>query len=131
MLRAANIDEWDIPKTPEGRPMRKAAYVVPPEDSESEEDTEVEEPRRKIAKRYRHERDDSDDEDDIPLMELKKRLKARDEGAREQLHSESKDASLDESRLDEIEPLDLLAPDDNTDIIANLSRMRVPMRQCR
>ena len=32
----------------------------------------------KLAQKYRHENEDSDSEDDIPLMELAKRIKARD-----------------------------------------------------
>lgn len=35
LLRFANIDEWDIPKDDGGRPLRKAAYVMP-QDSESD-----------------------------------------------------------------------------------------------
>jgi hypothetical protein len=36
LLRLAKLDEWEIPKNDQGRPLRKAAYVVPPE---SESDT--------------------------------------------------------------------------------------------
>ena len=76
-LNPVNLDEWDIPCTKDGRPMRIAAYVIPPDESTSEEDdSEPEEPMKKIVKRYRKERGDSDEEDDIPLMELSKRLKA-------------------------------------------------------
>lgn len=35
LLRFAKIDEWDIPKDDDGRPLRKAAYVMP-QDSESD-----------------------------------------------------------------------------------------------
>lgn len=35
LLRFAKIDEWDIPKDDGGRPLRKAAYVMP-QDSESD-----------------------------------------------------------------------------------------------
>ncbi len=60
--------------------MRKAAYVIPHEDSESEEESDREDdPLSKIARKYVRERENSDDEEDIPLMELAKRLKAREE----------------------------------------------------
>ena len=76
-LNPVNLDEWDIPCTKDGRPMRMAAYVIPHDESMSEEDdSELEEPMKKIVKRYRREREDSDEEDDIPLMDLSKRLKA-------------------------------------------------------
>lgn len=101
LLRLAPIDEWKIPQDAEGRPIRKAAYVVPPEsetknsdneDSEidldpqpineslsnSDEEPSEKAPLSKLAKRYRKERDDWSSEDDIPLMELSKRIKQRD-----------------------------------------------------
>lgn len=37
LLRFAKIDEWDIPQDDDGRPLRKAAYVMP-QDSESDND---------------------------------------------------------------------------------------------
>jgi hypothetical protein len=48
LLRLAKLDEWEIPKNDQGRPLRKAAYVVPPE-SESdtpESDGESDNPER-------------------------------------------------------------------------------------
>lgn len=103
LLRFAPIDEWKIPQDAEGRLIRKAAYVVPPEpETETEnsdnEDSEIdldpqpineslsnsdEEPSEKVplsklAKRYRKERDDWSSKDDIPLMEFSKRIKQRD-----------------------------------------------------
>lgn len=103
LLRFAPIDEWKIPQDAEGRPIRKAAYVVPPEpETETEnsdnEDSEIdldpqpineslsnsdEEPSEKVplsklAKRYRKERDDWSSKDDIPLMEFSKLIKQRD-----------------------------------------------------
>lgn len=46
LLRLAPIDEWKIPQDTEGRPIRKAAYVIPPEpETETEnsdnEDSEI------------------------------------------------------------------------------------------
>lgn len=103
LLRLAPNDEWKIPQDAEGRPIRKAAYVVPPEpETETEnsdnEDSEIdldpqpineslsnsdEEPSEKVplsklAKRYRKERDDWSSEDDILLMKLSKRIKQGD-----------------------------------------------------
>ena len=45
LLRLAKIDEWDIPKDDNGRPLRKAAYAAAPE---SESDTESEEQNANI-----------------------------------------------------------------------------------
>ena len=100
MLRAANIDEWVIPTSTDGRPLRKTAYVIPPEDSSDEEssDTDQEGPYEKLAKKYQKERDDSDEEDNIPLMELAKRLKARDAIKQEENEESNRDSSVDESR---------------------------------
>ncbi|MES9884949.1 MAG: hypothetical protein ABW185_29245, partial [Sedimenticola sp.] len=101
LLRAAHIDEWDIPKTADGRPLRKAAYVVPPEDSESEDEGEESDhedsPLSKVAQKYVRERDNSDDEDNIPLMELAKRLRWRKQRMAEQElgHSEDSDSEDD------------------------------------
>ena len=100
MLRAANIDEWVIPTSTDGRPLCKTAYVIPPEDSSDEEssDTDQEGPYEKLAKKYQKERDDSDEEDNIPLMELAKRLKARDAMKPEENEESNRDSSVDESR---------------------------------
>ena len=35
-LRKANLDDWEIPKDNSGKPSRKATYVVPPEDSDTD-----------------------------------------------------------------------------------------------
>ena len=100
MLRAANIDEWVIPTSTDGRPLHKTAYVIPPEDSSDGEfsDTDQEGPYEKLAKKYQKERDDSDEEDNIPLMELAKRLKARDAMKQEENVESNRDSSVAESR---------------------------------
>ena len=55
--------------------MRKTTYVVPPEQSDSDEEQPV---PQDVAVRHRiQEREDSSDEDDIPLMELRRRLRTR------------------------------------------------------
>ena len=85
----AKIDEWSVPTNKEGRPMRKAAYVVPPSGSESESDSELEPPPvkrrlvRKADKTHEQSRQvrsemysDSDNpDDDIPLREIQKSLR--------------------------------------------------------
>ena len=80
-MARAKIEEWQIPKTAGGLPRRRAAYVVPPTDSDesSQEssDSEPENPRKKLVKLERKEREDSGDEEDIPLMELATRLRER------------------------------------------------------
>ena len=87
-----------------------AAYVIPPEasDSSSESDPEVNVPLNKLAQTYRHEREDSDSEDDIPLMELAKRIKAKDQLEIESQNTceENMDSMSDQSsrdmRVDEV-----------------------------
>ncbi|XP_069114496.1 uncharacterized protein [Argopecten irradians] len=75
-LRIANVDEWELPKDNIGRPLRKSTYVVPPESSseESEEETSL----KRVIRYRRQERSDSDSGDDIPLMELRQRLRTRE-----------------------------------------------------
>ena len=101
MLRAANLDEWNIPTTHDGRPLRKTAYVIPPENSSNEDDSDFEQegPYEKLAKKYQKERDDSDDEDSFPLMELSKRLKARK--AIEQQENEDSSVERSEGKIEE------------------------------
>ena len=100
MLRAANIDECVIPTSTDGRPLHKTAYVIPPEDSSDEEssDTDQEGPYEKLTKTYQKEKADSDDEDNIPLMELAKRLKARDAMKQEENKESNRDSCVDKSR---------------------------------
>ena len=55
-MRLANIEEWEIPKDTSSRNLRQAAYVVPPNDpdSNSSDGSEMEEqPTQKIIKRRR------------------------------------------------------------------------------
>lgn len=94
MLRLANIEDWNVSKNT-GQRLRDAAYVVPPETSESssDSDAEINVPLDRLAQKYRHEREDSDSEDDIPLMELSKRLKARNQ-------VETEVSSTDEENMD-------------------------------
>lgn len=87
----AKINEWSIPKTNDGRPLRKAAYVVPPLDSYSERESESEleqipaknKVRSRKSKRPANKRvhvgssSDTDPDDDMPLAELRKRLRRK------------------------------------------------------
>lgn len=78
-IRLAKIDEWEVAKTGLGRPIRKAAYVAPP-DSEgcvTADSSDDEAPLVKLARKYRKVRDDSEDEEDIHLFEVGHRLQAR------------------------------------------------------
>ena len=108
-LRLAKIDEWEIPKTNTGRPIRRAQYVVPPE-SESSEESDSDEgdsnsdnetineqpptqsenaPLIKMARRLRTRRDSSSSEEDIPLMELADRLAERNKRLSGQTESDT------------------------------------------
>ena len=64
----ANIDNWQISKYESNRKLRDAAYVIPPQPSESETENESNSednaPFAKVSKKYRQERETSEDEDD-------------------------------------------------------------------
>ena len=69
-LPKTNLEQWEIPKEQTGRPSRKAAYAIPPSESESEGDStdssdSKNKPLDKIAKRHRKERVGSDEGDEI------------------------------------------------------------------
>ena len=53
MLRLANIEDWQISKDETDKRLRDAAYVIPPElsDSDSDSDPEMNLPLAKLAKR--------------------------------------------------------------------------------
>ena len=65
-LRAASIEEWEIPTT--DRPLRKIALAAPIDSSDSDTDSETEKADFPVRK-CRHRRENSDDESDVPLME--------------------------------------------------------------
>ena len=82
-IRLAHVDDWQLPTDKVGRVLRPTNYVVPPisqsdlsSDTENETDDDI--PLSKLAHRYRKERENSDNESDIPLMELKKRIRGRE-----------------------------------------------------
>ena len=82
MLRKANVDNWQISKDASGKRLRDATYVIPPEASESEGDSDSDPedniPLASMIKKHKQERETSEDEDNIPLMELRKRLNYRE-----------------------------------------------------
>ena len=94
-LHLANL-EWEIPK---GKNLpRKARYVINPEDSDdSSNDSEPDHrpPLHKIADKYHCGREGSSDEDDIPLIELAKRLRARQSNDPSQDSEEDKKMDID------------------------------------
>jgi transposase InsO family protein len=88
-IRLASL-EWEIPKQALKQNQRNATMAVPVEtdsdiksSSESDDDT----PLAKLAKMYRREIETSDEEDNIPLMELGKRLRARQIFDQNQTHA--------------------------------------------
>ena len=95
----ANVDDWQISKSENNRKLRDAAYVIPPQPSESEtaneSDSEDNVPLAKLAKK----RETSEDEDDIPLMELRKRLKHRKLRQEGNLKAESKEMGTNDDIL--------------------------------
>ena len=65
-LRAASIEEWEIPTSV--RPLRKIALAAPIDSSDSNTDSETEKADFPVHK-CQHRRENSDDESDVPLME--------------------------------------------------------------
>ena len=96
-IHKAQVDEWQIPKTGEERPLRKTNYVVPPSTDSSDSDsasTDLEGPLPRIVRRYRHERSDSENEGPIPKMELAKQRKEQN-----RLHENETKSDLTSSSL--------------------------------
>ena len=87
-LRLANLDLGELRQgniyNPTGKPLRKAQLAMPPEQSLSDSETsdskrELQRGKGKFIRRYWIMRSSSEDEENIPLYELKQRLKARKE----------------------------------------------------
>ena len=80
-LRLAKVGDWNIPEPDVSqlpmRPSRKARFAVSPESTTSEDSESDAEPLFEATRHYRKERDSSSDEDDLPLMELRRRFRAR------------------------------------------------------
>ena len=67
-LRAASIEEWEIPTTE--RPLRKIGLAAPIESSDSDSESGTEQADFPVRKcRHKHER--SNDESDVPLLECR------------------------------------------------------------
>lgn len=125
MLRLAKIDDWQVSKDKGVRRLRDAAYVIPPQASDSEitsdSDSELDIPLAKLAKKYRHEREISEDEEDIPLMELAKRIKCKNEVIKSSLSNDDgqiENMDYDDEMPSDINPYNLIKPEssdsDNT-----------------
>ena len=107
-----HVDEWPLPEADTERPVRRAAFVVPPTDSSSDssdDSSQEESPHEKIAKRYRQERTESEDEDDIPLMELSKHIRKQkmrdiaDERSLRQPIASQEESDISDSRFSDKE----------------------------
>lgn len=125
MLRHANIDEWEIPKNDNERPMRRPQYAIPPEISESEiSDSEEDEPLAKLADRHRHERENSEEEENIPLMELAKRLKVRNQANAKSENVESMSTDSDSVQSVSTDTSDQLSTDDTAMSVNEIKQSR-------
>ena len=107
-IQHANIDEWEIPKDQANKRFRRANFVVPPSESDSEKESqssenESEAQRHNLVQKYKHERSDSENEMKIPLAELARRLKRKEESNYSDSSSEDEDkpAGLRSSTNDE------------------------------
>ena len=84
-IHHANIDEWEIPKNQANKKFRRANFVVPPSETESENGSEASgsesgSQNERLIQKYKHARTDSEDEMNIPLAELSRRLKSKQSG---------------------------------------------------
>ena len=119
----AHVDVWQIAKDKQRRRLRDAAYVIPPQASDSESDTDSESaeniPLAKLAKKCRHERETSSKEEDIPLwslMELRKILRHRESRQNQNEETEVKDMECnDEFHSDNASSLPFVRPN-NSDV---------------
>ena len=94
-LNKVKIGDWNIPEPevePQARPVRKTRLAVPDDSpstdvssSEDEEEmgNEQADPKERMKRLVKREREGSSSEDDIPLAELQKRLKYRSKRQRE------------------------------------------------
>ena len=82
-LRLAPIGDWKIPRAEVGRPMKKTVYVVPPSSSSSDSEdgqsdsSDKDGPLDRPVRRFWQERSGSSEEEDIPLAELRRRVRAQ------------------------------------------------------
>jgi len=78
-LRPANLDDWEIPKDKTGKQLRPSNYVVPPVETSDESDISDTNVGQNdcLKRRYRRVRADSSSEEDIPLSELREKIRSR------------------------------------------------------
>ena len=129
-LMLANIDDWQVVKE-KNRRLRDAAYVIPPSASESEtesdsdSDSEENVPLGKLVKKYRQERKSSENESDIPLMELRKRLRHREMRQNQNEETEVKDMEVNnEVYSDKSIPLSSMSDNSGSDMEVNVVSSR-------
>uniref|UniRef100_A0A8W8IKX2 Novel STAND NTPase 3 domain-containing protein n=1 Tax=Magallana gigas TaxID=29159 RepID=A0A8W8IKX2_MAGGI len=112
-IRLANVDQWTVPSDNRPRMLRRAQYAEPPntDDPSSGTSSEDEGPEA-LDDKFRDERTDSSDEDDIPLAELQRRIRHREERLADrpnelsdQLTLDPDDIETDETMNNDIEPL--------------------------
>lgn len=112
-IRLANVDQWTVPSDNRPRTLRRAQYAEPPntDDPSSGTSSEDEGPEA-LDDKFRDERTDSSDEDDIPLAELQKRIRHREERLADrpnelsdQLTLDPDDIETDETMHNDVEPL--------------------------
>ena len=103
-LRLAPIGDREIPRDEVGRPMRKAVYLVPPSSSSSDSEggqsdgSDKDRPLDRRVRRFRQERSGSSEEEDIPLAELRRRVRARNRRLRAQRNVNLVQGSNDDSQ---------------------------------
>ena len=109
-LRLANLQDWEIPKDAQGHGLRASTYVVPPlSDSSSEESDNDAANGGQLAGRFcRRERSDSSSEDDIPLQELRDRIRARKQRV-----------SADSTNMSHSESTDNISDNDHTSVLSS------------
>ena len=76
-MQLAQLDDWEILKDKEGRPICKVTYTAPVNYSSDESDIDSlseEEPLTRIVTKCQKQRETSSDEDDILLTEHTKRM---------------------------------------------------------
>ena len=124
----ANIDDWQVVKE-KNRRLRDAAYVIPPSASESETESDADSveivPLAKLVKKYRQERESSGNESDIPLMELRKRLRRREMRQNQNEETEVKDMEINEEVYsDNSIPLSSMSDNSSSDMEVNVVSSR-------
>jgi hypothetical protein len=83
-IRLADVEQWDVPQDRLPCTLRQARYAEPPPQDETPFDEESKkEDLNGPDDRFREERTDSSDEDNVPLAELQKRSRHREDRLRD------------------------------------------------